>query len=57
MPRVLFREEWCKSCGLCIPVCPTLAILDSGNILELFNFLGDFHGIGGIFRLYDEDII
>ena len=33
MPRVLFREERCKGCGLCIEFCPRkLIVSDTGRI-------------------------
>ena len=34
MPRVLFREERCKSCGLCIPVCP-VKIIDFADRINI----------------------
>jgi 2-oxoglutarate ferredoxin oxidoreductase subunit delta len=32
MPRVIFKEDRCKGCGLCIEVCPMKIIEFSGKL-------------------------
>lgn len=34
MPRVVFREERCKSCGQCVIACPTKIISFTNRINE-----------------------
>ena len=36
MPKVSFRKERCKGCGLCVTVCPKkIVVLDSSSINDM----------------------